>query len=263
MSAIDPKILNKIKKCLALSQSPNPHEAAAAMRQANNLMRMHGVEAHHVARAEIGEACTEILTMARDKPARWEGALASLVGKAFGCKMIMSRSVYKQGRGHLNEGQFIFIGQRAQAEIAAYTASVLTRKCKSARSRWITEHLKGRLAGPGSRAKITALGDTFADGWVYSISKLVTHFANPPDLDRAIDERIKSMEVGGDAPSRTAKTDGMSSAAGLAARMGAQAAAGESLYRPMGTEAPALAIGMSEPDASEGSGAEVSSPSFS
>jgi hypothetical protein len=31
MAIIDEKALNKIKKCLALSQSSEPHEAAAAM----------------------------------------------------------------------------------------------------------------------------------------------------------------------------------------------------------------------------------------
>jgi hypothetical protein len=39
MSVIDPKILNKIKKCLALGASANPNEAAVAMRQAHALMR--------------------------------------------------------------------------------------------------------------------------------------------------------------------------------------------------------------------------------
>lgn len=56
METIDPKTLSKIKKCLALSSSDNPHEAAAAMRQAKALMDKHGVSANHITMSEIGEA---------------------------------------------------------------------------------------------------------------------------------------------------------------------------------------------------------------
>ncbi len=144
MSAIDPKILSKIKKCLALSGSPNPHEAAVAMRQAHALMRQHGVDVHHVTMSEIGESTADIRTMSRDKPANWEAALAATVGKAFGCQMLISRTmVPKKYRHYLNEGQFIFIGQKGQAEVAAYTVAVLSRKCKTARQKWIAEHLSG------------------------------------------------------------------------------------------------------------------------
>lgn len=37
------KVLDKIQKCLALSKSPNEHEAAAALRQAQKLMEKHGI----------------------------------------------------------------------------------------------------------------------------------------------------------------------------------------------------------------------------
>ena len=40
---LDP-IIGKIKKCLSLSQSDNPHEAASALRQAQALMRKHGLD---------------------------------------------------------------------------------------------------------------------------------------------------------------------------------------------------------------------------
>lgn len=55
MSNIDPKILSKIKKCLALSSSPNPNEAAIDMRQAHALIS--GFPA--TARAEEAESAKE------------------------------------------------------------------------------------------------------------------------------------------------------------------------------------------------------------
>lgn len=246
MSAVDPKILDKIKKCLALGASPNPNEAAVAMRQAHALMKKHGIEAHQVAMAEIGESTTEIRTMSRDKPARWETHLAAVVGKAFGCKLMIGRTLVKSGlRRHLNEGQFIFIGQKAQAEVAAYTLDVLARKCKTARKTWISENLAG-LSGRGMKAKATRMGDAFAEGWVLAIGRLVADFANPPEIEQAIEKHAASMSSGGgEAPVRGMKDGDIGAAEMLAAAMGNRAAKWESLYRPMSTDgASQLAIGM-------------------
>ena len=245
MSAVDPKILAKIKKCLALGGSPNPHEAATAMRQAHALMRMHGVDAHHVAMTEIGESSAGIRTMSRDKPAHWEAALAATVGKAFGCQMLISRTMYpKAFRKHVNEGQFIFIGQKGQAEVAAYTVSVLARKCKAARQKWIADHLAGLPHERGGKSQVTRMGDAFAEGWVHSIGKLVADFANPTEIEQAIERHIAEKNVGTDAPTRKIKTDDIGRGEMIAARMGSQAAKGESLYRPMHASAPRAAVCM-------------------
>src|SRR5512138_3426898 len=39
------KAIERIRKCLALSKSPNEHEAAAALRQAQKLMQSHDISA--------------------------------------------------------------------------------------------------------------------------------------------------------------------------------------------------------------------------
>ena len=44
--------LKKIKKCLALSRSANEHEAAVALRQAQHLMREHGLREQDVSLAD-------------------------------------------------------------------------------------------------------------------------------------------------------------------------------------------------------------------
>ena len=244
MSAIDPKILNKIKKCLALGASPNPNEAAVAMRQAHALMRQHGVDAHHVTMSEIGESKVDVRTMARDKPAHWEASLAALVGKAFGCKMLISRMMYPDEYKRVaNEGQFIFIGQKAQAEVAAYTASVLSRKCKKARQEWIANRLNGLSAMTGGKAKVTRMGDLFAEGWVHAIAELVSDFANPPEIDEAIERHVAEQNVGKNAPTRDVVGAKLSGEEIAAARMGARAASGESIYRPMNSSGTRVMIG--------------------
>lgn len=243
MSAIDPKILGKIKKCLALSGSANPHEAAAALRQANALMAKHGVSTHEITMSDIGESAIDSKTMSRDKPAHWETRLAALVGSAFGCQIMVQRFALPKGGGYANEGGYIFVGLKHQAEIAAYTASVLIRKCKNARQQWLKDNLEGLGRGlKGGKAKMTRMGDMFAEGWVSSIGRLVSDFANPPEVDAAIAQHIDSVSSGNNAPTRGVDRNKVSDHERFAAYEGMQAAKGESLYRPMETNDAPLSL---------------------
>lgn len=49
------KIISKIKKCLALAKSNNPHEAAAALRQARKMMTQYQINEADVLLSDIGE----------------------------------------------------------------------------------------------------------------------------------------------------------------------------------------------------------------
>lgn len=54
------KVLEKIKKCLALSKSANEHEAAQALKQMQALMREYGISDADVALSDIKQhACTD------------------------------------------------------------------------------------------------------------------------------------------------------------------------------------------------------------
>lgn len=250
---IDPKILGKIKKCLALSSSDNPHEAAAAMRQAHALMAAHGVSAEQITMADIGEAHANSRTMARNKPAQWEGALAAMVGKAFGCQMMLQRSVaIDRPKMVLNEGSYVFVGIAAQAQVAAYTFDVLVRKCKKARSAWIAEKLEGLSGMRGGKRTATSLGDEFAMGWVGQVVRLVHDFAHPEPVESAIaayiENKTTKAKQEADALFRADKSTEHKRARLAARMMGGQAAKSESLHRPvngreqvfLGTAVPAL-----------------------
>lgn len=240
------RILDKIKKCLALARSSNPHEAEAAMRQAQKLMQAHGIDAHAVTASEVGETAVKSQTMARDMMAKWECLLASEVGKAFGCQMLISRSLVPDDlviRGRkpiINEGSFIYIGLKHQAEVAAYTAQVLIRRCKKARAEFIADKL-GHITGlKGGRKKATELGDAFATGWVLQVTKTVQAFANPEGIDAAIADHVTKRGARGTVEGRG---DLKGTGASAAATLGAQAAKGESLHRPMGQADRGLALG--------------------
>lgn len=68
------KALDKIKKLLRLANSSNPHEAAAAMRQARALMEKHQLDQTDVDIADIEEHGTR--SGSKMKPALWESRLA-------------------------------------------------------------------------------------------------------------------------------------------------------------------------------------------
>lgn len=126
-------IIDKIKKCLALSASSNEHEAAIALSQARKLMETHGITGLDVDAAAADECRAK--SGATTRPANWEAALAAKVGDAFGCKVIFSSGWWNKS------GEWCFIGCGTAPEIAQYAFTVLLRQGKRARE----EHIKTKL----------------------------------------------------------------------------------------------------------------------
>lgn len=247
MQNIDSKILGKIKKCLALASSDNPNEAATALRQAHALMAAHGVSTEQITMADIGETSAKSRTMARSKPAQWEGALASVVGRAFGCQLMLRRAPIRAGlKAPLNDGAYIFVGIKAQAQIASYTFDVLARKCKKARTDWIADNLGGLSQMRGGKRTATGLGDEFAMGWVHKIASVVQDFAQPAPIERAISDFIgarASKEQADEDLIRKAKTDD-ERIRGIARLHGMRAAKDESIHRPVDRAAAGLQLSL-------------------
>lgn len=161
--------LAKIKKCLALAKSQNPHESAAAMRQAQKLMAEYSLDEQDVTLAEVSESSA----MARSNILNlWEVALSNLVATAFGCEMYCNRRRMLVGFGYPSKLNYVFVGVGAAAEVASYTYDVLARQCAKAR----LEHIRKQ---PGNCKQITktARGDEFALGWVRGVERLIERFA--------------------------------------------------------------------------------------
>jgi len=218
----DQRVLERIKKCLALSQSSEPHEAAAALRQAQKLMEMHGVSQVDLQLADIGEAKVRS-TASVSKIKNWELNLLSLVTKAFGCSLIWTHGNSWMSSAEDIYGCYTIIGLKTQVPIAEYTAQVLLRKLRKARGEFTTG-----LPGYLSRQAKTKEADGFCLGWVASISKTVHEFAKTPELESAI-SKYKEVKWGelkdADVQDRKAGAYGYNA--------GREAADGESLHRPV------------------------------
>lgn len=164
----DDKILDKIKKCLALAASANEHEAAAALRQAQKLMQAHGLTDQDVLASQAGESCSK--SGAARHPSNWETMLATAVCDAFGCTIIFSSR---------NGGSWVHIGVGAAPEVSSYAFSVLFRQAKRARTDYIANVLK-RV----KRAAIkTRRADLFCEGWVDTVASKLTAWDASPDQE--------------------------------------------------------------------------------
>lgn len=157
------KALDKIRKCLALAKSGNANEAATALRQAQALMREHGLDETDLQISDVDEhaADTRLQTITL-----WETRLARLVADAFGCELLASTR-YAAAPPNIRR-TWCFIGVGAASQVASYSMAVLARQCAKARLAHIA-------AQPRSCKPITktARGDEFALYWVAGVSRLV------------------------------------------------------------------------------------------
>jgi len=175
------KILDKIKKCMALASSGNEHEAAAALRQAQKLMREHGITDDAVMAAAASEADARAGAFAR--PSAWETSLAVSVGEAFGCETLFMR--HRNPFGGFSSWRYIGCG--ASPQVAQYAFQVLYRQAKKARADYIKTKLK-RVRKTSVR---TRRADLFCEGWVSTALLSVASWHKTADQKRAIDAFIQ------------------------------------------------------------------------
>ncbi|WP_421793433.1 DUF2786 domain-containing protein [Hydrocarboniphaga effusa] len=171
------RALDRIKKCLRLSKSSNEHEAAAALRQAQKLMREHGLSQADVLAAEDASEA-KARSGAGRRPPRWETWLSAVVAEAFGCD-----TLHLQGwSGCKATADWSFIGCGAAPELAAYTFTVMFRQLKRARS----EHANAQLKRCGPTTRTRRL-DLFSEGWVITVQTQIQRFANDGKTVAAIE----------------------------------------------------------------------------
>ena len=180
------KVLEKIKKCLALGESANEHEAAQAIRQAQILMKKYGISEIDV---ELSAVTEKGVPVAATLPT-WHQILISQCAKAFGVEC------YQHTQWGLAEARFFGLG--IKPELAAYAYEVLLRQLKKERREYIKNELKAvRL----SRNK-TARADQFCTGWVYAIVQKVKEFATEPEEKEVLNHYHKQLGEMGQAKKR-------------------------------------------------------------
>jgi hypothetical protein len=182
------RVIDKIKKCLALSESDNPNEAASALRQAQAMMRKYGVDETAIAGSEVDQADVETRSANTAKPPAWEMMLILLVGDAFGCRAIVVTEARRQGVRRRSKAGYRYVGIAANAVTAAYCATVLLRQLVAGRA----QHVRAlRAEAKQERWRLTSVeersaGDAYCVGWLREVEKQVSRFANPAPIEAAI-----------------------------------------------------------------------------
>ena len=173
------KIIDKICKCLRLSESGNPNEAALALRQATRMMEKYGITDNQVMAAEVSESSTQ--AGERYNPPFWALALANLVADAFQCRNLISRKY-----GHSPE--FRFIGLGFKAEVATYSYTVLHRFLVKAIEEFELTVKQGQSQDEIERQRRT---EVFAQAWLFRVGRTVSEFVGDKAEQAIIDDYIQ------------------------------------------------------------------------
>lgn len=184
--------LSKIQKCLALANSSNPNESAAALRQARKLMDKYQVELIDLDLVTIGHTvCTGVKT-----PSRGISSLLAAVGRAFGCSTFSVANA------------FVFVGTGLAHEIAAYSFTVVRRQLDFA---W-KERLQWADAKMLCRNQKANVKNAFEIGFASGVYNVVSEFASElSDEDRNRHEeklsRVMGISIRGRKPRKVSLTD--------------------------------------------------------
>lgn len=171
------KIISKIQKCLRLAESANPNEAAAALRQAQGMMRKYRVSQAEVQSPQMEE--TSVSGGGYYNPPYWALALSELVAEVFDCQVFLARR-------EASHPQFRYIGLQHTASVAAYSFSVLYRQLRLARRAYMRE------LELDDKREIRRRGNVFAQAWLYRIAIVVADFAANPDTRVAVDAYVQA-----------------------------------------------------------------------
>ena len=173
------KIIDKICKCLRLSESGNPHEAAMALRQAHRLMQRYRISEELVRKAIVEESVVDIGRAYT--PPFWVLALANLVADTFDCRVFVARHYGRRP-------EYRFLGLDLIPELATYTFEVLLRQLTQAREEFVAS-LVPEAAGEESQRR----GDVFAQAWLFRVARTVENFASNTEVLAAVDAHIQAV----------------------------------------------------------------------
>jgi Protein of unknown function (DUF2786) len=173
------RIAKRIAKCLALAISDNPHEAAAAKRQAEALMKKYHLTHEDVAATQVNEFQCQMSS--RYRPPFYIAVLAKTIAQAFACMPIA-----QSGRGY-HQSRIRFLGAGYKPELAGYTFAVLSRKIKKDRATYTKTLWRYK------RPNKIRMADLFCEQWVYCISQQVSQFAGSDSEKLAIEAYLQKQ----------------------------------------------------------------------
>ncbi len=182
------RVIRKIKRCLALSQSSNENEAATAMRQAQSLMREYRLTEMDVRLSDVGEVESE-MARAKRRPT-WDRHLGSVIGEAFGVRSF-SRRHWCTATSRVVERE-MFVGVNPAPPIAMYAYETLLAKLTQARREYVSRVRSGKQHS--SYSPETA-GDHFALAWVSAVHGKIHELVPRGEEDLALPQHSNGRDL--------------------------------------------------------------------
>lgn len=220
------KVLDKIAKCMRLSKSSEPHEAAAALRQAQKLMEQYGIEEADVDAVGYSSERVAVPIQANQKLPIALANLIAIVRKAFGVRPVVTTEVRVSDRSYV----VVYFGPEHRVAMAQYTHTVIFRAMNKAWNEYLAAnpHRKGDR---GARAG-------FQLGWLDAIEKQVMELAMT-EVEEAGTELVLKKQFPELAKAKVSNV----SVSGRTMNAGTEAGSSFKLHRPMGAAAERLKLG--------------------
>lgn len=172
MSAKKEKILDKIKKLLALSKSDNVHESARALAQVQKMMKMHNLENADIENSYINCHTSNFKIKAKSVPPQILDLL-SLLGGRFPVEIVVRNNIKVTiNFNYIYELVFDFYGFNENPEITTYVFDFLARKMQDDRGNFLKSLHKNT-----KRQTKTEKANAFCMGWLAAVSKKIEDFA--------------------------------------------------------------------------------------
>jgi hypothetical protein len=197
------RIIEKVRKLLALSLSDNEHEAASAAAKAQELLSEYNLSMSDIPAHDPGSAkATHAQAHTRKSPEPWMYLLAGASAKAFDCAYFF------------NLAGMVFVGVGADQEVCAWTYAYLYKTLLRMGSTYLRTQCR-RLRVNRSKA---AARESYLCGVIFTISRRlqeqkertpITESALVPVKQRAIDAAMPNDLVSKDLNFRPCRDDDM------------------------------------------------------
>lgn len=211
------KIIDKIKKCMALGKSSNANEAAAALRQAQKMMNTHGVTEDDIEGSNYKNEAVEVPIQVNKKTPVHLNRFVTIIMRAFQVKAVVESNVRVSDASY----RIRYFGPNHRVTMAAYAHVVIFRAMEAA---W-RDHLKEDPRWKGVRGARLS----FMVGWLDEISGKVDAIGWPEGEEERT-EIVKTQFYGKDLV--PGKQRNFSIYAGVHGK-GQQAGSGFNINRPV------------------------------
>lgn len=151
------RVIERVRKLLALAKSSNEHEAALAAAHAQRLLAEHNLAISELEMREEGAGEAE-LTVARTVP-KWLSSLFAVVAHAFDCMAIVASTA--------DAGRLRFIGVGEDPAVAACTLQFLMQELRRLASRYLKQQA-AELLSPAIRRRMR---DSYLLGGVQGVQQ--------------------------------------------------------------------------------------------